>query len=99
MIYVIVLEPISIYTDWAHQNDRQNLSFMKYINVVSKKMTGNSLKMPNCWGCLIHFQSEFMFHENGSQRDLYILSLSVTALSVDCITYAGAHLHEKGVYK
>ena len=34
---MIVLEPISIYTntDWAHQNDRQNLIFVKAINVVT----------------------------------------------------------------
>ena len=51
MIYVIVLEPISIYTDWAHQNDRQNLSFVKYINVVGKKMTRNDRKIAKCKGC------------------------------------------------
>ena len=35
MIYVITFDPIKI--DWAHQNDRQNLSFVKVINEVVKK--------------------------------------------------------------
>ena len=47
VIYVIGIDLIEIYTDWAHQNDRQNLSFVKYMGVVGEKMTRNSLKMPN----------------------------------------------------
>ena len=49
MIYVIGFDPIKIYTDWAHQNDcqiSQNLSFVKFINVVGEKMTGNGRKCP-----------------------------------------------------
>ena len=45
MIYVIGFDPIKIYTDWAHQNDRQNLIFVKAINVVVKKMARNGLKI------------------------------------------------------
>ena len=45
MIYVIAFDPIKIYIDWTHQNDRQSLSFVKYINVVGEKMTGNGRKM------------------------------------------------------
>jgi hypothetical protein len=45
VIYVIAFDPIKIYTDWAAQNDCQNLSFVIYINVVGEKMTGNGLKM------------------------------------------------------
>ena len=45
MICVIVFDPIKIYTDWAHQNDGQNLSFVKYIYVVAKKMTTNGQEM------------------------------------------------------
>ena len=37
MIYVITFDPIKIFIDWAHQNDCQNLSFVKAINVVVKK--------------------------------------------------------------
>ena len=37
MIYVINFDPNYIFIDWAHQNDRQNLSFVKAINVVVKK--------------------------------------------------------------
>ena len=47
VIYAIAFDLIEIYTDWALQNDRQNLSFVKYIGVVGEKMTRNSLKMPN----------------------------------------------------
>ena len=47
VIYATAFDLIEIYTDWAHQNDRQNLSFVKYIVVVGEKMTRNSLKMPN----------------------------------------------------
>ncbi len=61
MIYVIAFDLIEIYTDWAHQNDRQNLSFVKYIGEVGEKMTRNSLKMSNTEGCLIHFRSEFTY--------------------------------------
>ena len=43
----MVFDPIKIYTDWAHQNYSQNLSFVKYINVVGEKMTGNGRKMSN----------------------------------------------------
>jgi hypothetical protein len=36
-----------ILKSWASQNDRHILSFVKAINVVGKKMTRNSLEMPN----------------------------------------------------
>ena len=29
VIYIITFDPIEIFIDWAHQNDRQNLSFVK----------------------------------------------------------------------
>ena len=44
MIFVIAFYSIKIFIDWAHQNDRQNLIFMKSICVVNKKMAGNGLK-------------------------------------------------------
>ena len=47
VIYVIAFDLIEIHIDWAHQNDCQTLSFVKYIGVVGEKMTRNSLKMPN----------------------------------------------------
>ena len=43
MISVIAFDPIKIFIDWAHQNDRQILSFMKAINVVDKQMARNGL--------------------------------------------------------
>ena len=47
MIYVVVFDPITILVGWAHQNDRQNLSYVKAINVVGRKMTRNTRKMAN----------------------------------------------------
>ena len=44
VIFVIAFDPIKIFIDWAHQNDRQNLIFMKSICVVNKKMARNGLK-------------------------------------------------------
>ena len=38
VIYVVVFDPIKILVGWAHQNDCQNLSFVKAINVGGKKM-------------------------------------------------------------
>ena len=37
MIYVITFDPVKTLIGWAHQNDLQNLSFVKAINVVVKK--------------------------------------------------------------
>ena len=47
VFYVIAFDLIQILKSWASQNDRQILSFVKAIHVVGKKMTRNSLKMPN----------------------------------------------------
>ena len=47
VIYVVVFDPIKILICWAHQNDRQNLSFVKAITVVGRKMTRNTRKMAN----------------------------------------------------
>ena len=47
VIYVIDFDPTQIFIGWAHQNDRQMLSFMEAINVVGEKMTGNGPKMSN----------------------------------------------------
>ena len=46
MIYVVVFNPIKILVGWAHQNDRQNLSFVKAIDVGGRKMTRNTRKWP-----------------------------------------------------
>ena len=40
VIYVVVFDPIKILVGWAHQNDCQNLSFVKAINVLGRKMGG-----------------------------------------------------------
>ena len=47
VIYVVVFDPIKILVGWAHQSDCQNLSFVKAINAVGKKMARNLRKMAN----------------------------------------------------
>ena len=37
MIYVVAFVPNKIFTCWVHQNDSQNLSFVKAIDEVGKK--------------------------------------------------------------
>ena len=46
VIHVVVFDPIKISIGLAHQNDLQKLSFVKAINVVGRKMTRNTPKMP-----------------------------------------------------
>ena len=40
----IAFEPIEIWTCYAHQNDRLNLSFVKVTSMVGQKMAGNGCK-------------------------------------------------------
>ena len=47
VIYVVAFDPNKILPCWALQNDRQNLRFVKTINVVVKKMDRNGCKMAN----------------------------------------------------
>ena len=44
MIYITAFQIIKNFIDWAHQNDRQNLSFMRDSNEVAKKWTEMVLK-------------------------------------------------------
>ena len=46
VFYVIAFDLIWIYISWASQNDRQFLNFVKATNVVGKKMSRDSSKMP-----------------------------------------------------
>ena len=55
MIYVITFDPIKILTCRAFQNDCQNLSFVKAINVVAK----NTCKMAISYLCHFCFETEF----------------------------------------
>ena len=69
MIYVIAFHPIKIMTCWALQNDCQNLSFVKAINVVGKKMARNTCKMAISYLCHFRFETEFnLDDETGSQQ-------------------------------
>ena len=45
LFYVVDFDPIKIFISWAIQNDLQNLSFVKAINVVGKKMARNGCKI------------------------------------------------------
>ena len=47
VFFVIAFDLIKVLKSLAFQNDSQILIFVKAINVVGKKMTRNSLKMPN----------------------------------------------------
>ena len=44
--FVVAFDPIKICTNYAPQNDCWNLSFVKDIYIVAKKMTTNGPKMP-----------------------------------------------------
>ena len=44
----------------AHQNDHQNLSFVKDINVLGQKMIKNSHKNGQLLACHFHFETLFM---------------------------------------
>ena len=55
MIYVITFVPTKIFIDWAHQNDWQNLSFVKAINVAAKKMARNGGTMARNGGTMANF--------------------------------------------
>ena len=44
--YVVVFDPIEIFTYQAPQNDRQNLSFVKVLYIVAKKWPEMLLKWP-----------------------------------------------------
>ena len=46
MIYVITFDPTKISIDWAHQNDRQNLIFVKAIMKLSRKWPEMVLQWP-----------------------------------------------------
>ena len=58
MIFVVAFDPIKILPCWALQNDRQNLSFVKAINVAGKKMVRNTHKMANYYLCAFRIETE-----------------------------------------
>ena len=53
VFYVVAFNSIKIWTPLAHQNDHQDLSFVKDIYVVGKKMIRNGGKMANTKLCVI----------------------------------------------
>ena len=59
---VLGFDQIGIQISWAHQNDRQNLSFIRYINEVAEKMARNGFKIAKSLGCAFRFESEFILN-------------------------------------
>ena len=64
VFYVLVFDQIRISICQSHQNDNQNLSFMRNNNVVAKKMARNGLKIANSLGYAFHFESDFICFKN-----------------------------------
>ena len=54
-------DSIKILSCWALQNDSHNLSFVKAINVVGKKMARNTFKKPNSQLSAFRFETEFSY--------------------------------------
>ena len=52
--HVVAFDLIIIQTRLAPQNEHQNLSFVKDIHVVSKRMAEMIIKLPKCKGCDIY---------------------------------------------
>ena len=50
---------IEVQTCLAPQNDHRNLSFVKDIYVVGKKMTRNGCKIAKVKGCLFYIEMEY----------------------------------------
>ena len=51
VFHVVAFDLFRIQTGLAPQNEHQNLSFVKDIHVVSKKMARNDHKIAKCKGC------------------------------------------------
>ena len=51
VFHVVAFDLIRIKTGLAPQNEYQNLSFLKDIHVVGKRMTRNGHKIAKCKGC------------------------------------------------
>ena len=62
VFYVVVFDQIGIWISWAHQNEGQNLSFMRDTNEVAEKMTRNGFKIAKSLGCAFRFESEFTIY-------------------------------------
>ena len=68
MIYVVAFDPIKILTCWVLQNDRQNLSFVKAINLVGKKMNKNGGKMAIYESEIFRFFSSKIAKKKGNEK-------------------------------
>ena len=66
MIYVVAFDPNKILTRLTHQNDSQNLSFVKAINVVGQKMARNG-----------HKTAIYESYQNDSQNLSFVKAINV----------------------
>ena len=73
VFHQVVFDKIRIQISKAHQNDCQNLSFMRDINEVAKKMARNGLKIAKSLGCAFHFESEFTYDFRQHLLFMYIV--------------------------
>ena len=73
--FVVAFDPIKISTHYAPQNDHWNLSFVKDIYVVAKKMTTNGPKRPFL---KLKFSNFFL----SKLKNTIVLFLSVQTLSI-----------------
>ena len=73
VFYIIVVDQMGVQIIWAHQNDHQNIIFMRDINEVAKKMARNGLKIAKSLGCAFHFESEFTYDFRQHLLFMYIV--------------------------
>ena len=65
VFYSVAFDPIKIQTCLAPQNDCQQLSFLKDVSVVGKKMTRNDPKMAKLKGCIFYIELAYMYQALG----------------------------------
>ena len=79
LIYVLVFDPIKIQTSQALQNNRQNLSFLKDINVVGKKIKAYSKRIYNNFVEMIEYIKDILINQLTLLNDK--LSFNLTDLT------------------
>ena len=89
VFYVVVCDQIGIQISLTHQNDGQNLRFMRDINEVAKEMAKNGLKIAKSLGCAFHFESEFRFHFSVATEIIWFCLSRWVAISFCLSSYLG----------
>ena len=62
VFFAVAFDPIKIQTCSAPQNDRPQLSFLKDMYVVGKKMTRNGSKKAKLKGSIFYIESEYNYN-------------------------------------